>query len=114
MLHVTHHANVNYPDKHGSSDPVDPSASLTLLGHHIEPELLLQGSSDGTAHRVSLPAEGGDDFIDARAPGLLEHVDQLGLLAVGTHAVGLRLGLADFAGTTQFWLAFNRGSSLGV
>src|ERR1700674_3073211 len=42
-----------------SSDPVDPSASLTLLGHHIEPELLLQGSSDGAAHRVSLPAEGG-------------------------------------------------------
>jgi hypothetical protein len=52
-----------------SSDPVDPSASLTLLGHHIEPELLLQGSSDGAAHRVSLPPEGGDDFIDPGAHG---------------------------------------------
>src|SRR6202040_1509966 len=48
----------------------------------------------------------------ARALGPHEHVDQLGLLAVGTHAAGLRLGLADFAGRFRF--AFRRGKSLGA
>src|SRR3954454_24414382 len=72
-------------------DAVRASAfGIDLLGLDLESELLLQGPSNGTAHRVWLPLQCSDHLADADAFGPLEHGDQLGLLAVGARRVGRR------------------------
>src|SRR5690606_13205562 len=63
------------------AEAVDPTASVDLLGGHIEPELLLERPGDGAAHSMRLPAECGSDFGDGCSVGALQHGDQLGLLA---------------------------------
>ncbi len=64
-------------------DAVDPPAPVDLLRADVEAELLLDRAGDEATHRVRLPAEDLLEFRVADALGATQHVDDLGLLAVG-------------------------------
>ena len=56
-----------------------PGHDCRPFGRDVEAEPLLEGARHGTPHGVSLPAGGGDQFIEGRALGALQHCDHLGL-----------------------------------
>ena len=70
-------------------DAVDAAAAFNRFGLDLQSKLFLQRSGDGTTHGVSLPAECGDDLIDARAFRCLEHRDELRLFRVGARLARL-------------------------
>src|SRR5262249_33664024 len=82
-------------------DVINPPAALDLFRLYLEPKLLLQRARDGAAYRMPLPLELLDDLVDRCAFRPLEHVDQLGLLAVGACA-GFLLLRCRFALSRSF------------
>lgn len=67
--------------------------------------LFLEGSGEGAAHRVRLPAGDLADLAGRRALWTLQHPDRLGLFAVRP---GARLGpggLGRRNRSLQFWIA---------